>query len=317
MALKKKIENRLIDFLNDGLNLKTGVAIAVGFIAFLGLCAYGLSSSKNDITAGSVMVTTLSGNSGGSGVILTSDDTESKVLTNSHVCHVIENGGIVTGSAGTFIISSYKRSENHDLCLITVNANLHYNTKVASRPGIPYYEHASISGHPALMPNVITTGLFSGRKIIQVMMGFRQCTQDDMKNPNTAILCMLAGGIPEIKSYDSVLVSATIMPGSSGSGVYNENMELTGLAFAGSGDLGFAWTVPYEDLYNFIYSEEKTLHEQKPSTLMDLSGPSGEGKTSFDENAVIKKFQQICSSPDRDKAKNVCELITEDMVYRR
>jgi V8-like Glu-specific endopeptidase len=41
------------------------------------------------------------------------------------------------------------------------------------------------------------------------------------------------GGIPDIMQYDSTLVTATIMPGSSGSGVYNENKELAGVVFAG------------------------------------------------------------------------------------
>jgi len=64
------------------------------------------------------------------------------------------------------------------------------------------------------------------------------------------------------------LVTATIMPGSSGSGVFNEDMELSGLAFAGSGDLGYAWTVPYEDMMYFLNKELENLFETKtPDTI--------------------------------------------------
>jgi hypothetical protein len=105
------------------------------------------------------------------------------------------------------------------------------------------------------------------------------------------------------------LVTATISPGSSGSAVYNSDMELSGVVFAGSGDLGYAWTVPYEYVRGFLLKESKHIKYSKPSDLVNLS--SGKDKS----NEIMKKFEKICDSSLRAKVKHVCDLLQSNMVF--
>lgn len=313
MSLKNKIQNGINKAAEAILNSPKLLLAAIAILFFI---TYPFHMG-NDMVAGSVMVTNTTGNSGGTGVILDSSPTKSRVLTNSHVCKVVEKGGLVTGQAGTFLVSTYKHSQAHDICMITVDGDLRYNTKVAKSPPTAYYENATISGHPGLLPTVKTTGHFSGRKTIEVVTSFKKCTAEDGQDPGKAMFCLLLGGIPEIKRYDSTLVTATIMPGSSGSGVYNSNNELSGLAFAGSGNIGYAFTVPYEYLVNFINTEASTLTDLRPSPYVDLFGNDQDSskKSKTTETEIMEKARKVCSSPDAFKIKSVCDLVSRDLVY--
>lgn len=287
------------------------VAAAIA-ILLLSACATTAPKISNDIHSNSVKVTNVKGNHGGTGIVLRSSSTSSLVLTNAHVCGVVENGGIVSGKAGTFLVSGYKKSEQHDLCLIKVSANLGYNTIVASRPPNLYYERASISGHPALYPNVISKGKFSGKDIITILVGVRPCTPEDEQDPNKAMVCMFLGGIPIVKQFQSTLVSATIMPGSSGSGVYNSENELSGVAFAGQGSLGYAWTVPYEDMRNFLDNEQQTLPFKSPPNEVDLFGSQSDGRRAT--AAFMDRARRVCHTATREKIESVCALADIDIL---
>lgn len=302
------MNSRISKRLNIRLRLTFLTTLAV--LTVLYVCSF---SFKNDITNSSVMVTNIAGNSGGTGIILSSSETHSEILTNSHVCKVVEKGGLITGRAGSFMVASYAHSKVHDLCLVTVEGDLKAHTKVAQTAPTPYYENASISGHPALMPNVITNGHFSGHKVISVMKGITPCTDEQKRDPSTSFICSLIGGIPEITQYEARLVSATIMPGSSGSGVYNDNKELAGVAFAGSGDLGYAWVVPYESMKNFLNQESKTLQPQKPDNNVDVIG--GDNQRDTNETTMMEKLKEVCESSNRIKIKDTCRVVGQDMVY--
>lgn len=286
--------------------------MAVVSILLLSACATMAPPVKsNDVHLNSVKVTNIKGDHGGTGIILTSSDENSYVLTNAHVCGVVENGGMVSGNAGNFLVSGYKKSEHHDLCMIQVAANLGYNTVVASRPPNLYGEAATISGHPALYPNVISKGEYSGKDIIVILVGFKPCTEDQIQDPNSALFCALLGGIPILKQYQSTLVSATIMPGSSGSGVYNSNNELSGVVFAGAGNLGYAWTVPYEDMKNFLNEEHRTLKFEKPTNEVDLSGGQS---TDHRLEAFMDRIKRVCRTSSREKIEEICSLSDIDIL---
>jgi S1-C subfamily serine protease len=274
------------------------------------------TSPANDMIDSAVAITNMARNSGGTGIVIESNQTRSYVLTNSHVCRVIEAGGMVSGSAGAFMVSSYKHSLSHDLCMITVDGDLKVSTKLAAHGPTPYRSTAFIAGHPSLYPTIVTTGHFSGRETITVMTGIKACTTADFADPAKAIACLLMGGIPIVRSYDSVLVSATIMPGSSGSGVYNANKELSGVAFAGSGSLGYAWTVPFESVYNFLHKEQFELEAKKPTDLVNLFGNSGE-KKNLDEAVFLKKLKEACSGPRKNEIRDLCALADMDMVWSK
>lgn len=207
--------------------------------------------------------------SGGTGVILRSAPSRSDILTNNHVCELIKNGGVViTDDDRKHAVIDYKQSTDHDLCLIGVNEDLHVVTQVAEKAPEKYSE-AIVSGHPTLLPTIITYGHFSAKRLVQIMIGSRACTQEELEGPN-GLICILLGGVPVVKSFEAQVVSATIQPGSSGSAVYNSDGELSGLVFAGSGDLGYGLIVPYEYVYNFLYKESKHIEAKVPNTMINV-----------------------------------------------
>jgi S1-C subfamily serine protease len=223
----------------------------------------------------SVRITNMAKNSGGSGVILSSGYNESVILTNRHVCKLAENGGYVLREDKEYMIAAIKPATSHDMCEVKVNANLEVNTKVASNPPRKYSD-ATISGHPLLYPHVLTKGSFSGHIEIQIMVDVRECTDKELqkirknKDFGKFMMCMMFG-MPVIETYDSQLVSATILPGSSGSAVFDENGEIAGLAFASSSrELSYALIVPQQYVYKFVNEEAPKLEWQKVSYKRDL-----------------------------------------------
>jgi S1-C subfamily serine protease len=276
-------------------------------------CASVQQSSQGDIHESAVIITNIAQHHGGTGIVLRSSQSSSLVLTNSHVCKVVENGGLVSGTAGKFMVSAYKHSQKNDLCLLKVEGDLKANTIVAKNAPVPYRSSAIVSGHPALMPNIITRGHFSGRQVIPIMVGIKPCTADDANDPSKGLACMLIGGIPLIREFDSVLVSATIMPGSSGSGVYNSKNELSGVVFAGAGELGYGWTVPYQSLQDFLYSEAGTLSYKLPNNIVDIFGQSqGRNQT---EEVLFQRLHKVCASTDREKLSAICEATKTDATW--
>lgn len=217
-----------------------------------------------------VAITSPSERSGGTGVILASTPAESYILTNNHVCHVVVNGGIVkTDNDKKYEVVSYRPSAMHDLCLITVKADLGVTTAIADKAP-ELYEDASIAGHPNLFPSVITHGHFSKHERGDVVIGTRECTEEE-KRSGAAMFCMFMGGIPVVKSYEMQLVTATIMAGSSGSAVYNSRGQLSGLVFAGQGDLGYAFIVPYEYVAGFLNDEVEHVIPLFPNTTRSIA----------------------------------------------
>jgi len=254
---------------------------------------------------------------GGTGVILESSETESKVLTNGHVCRVVENGGVVvTDNGSQHSVTGYKRSQDHDLCIITVAADLGVNTQIASDAPEPY-STATISGHPSLLPTVVTTGHFSGHLIVDVLTEITPCTEEDLKK-NT-LMCIFFGGIPKVTSYEAQLVTATIQPGSSGSAVYNSNGEIAGLVFAGSGELGYAVIVPYEFVANFVLSEEKTTPYIRPQTTIALGVSKKEESKDGRRPRSYEEISHDCLSKPEAKENpdisKICKLFSRDMIF--
>lgn len=296
-----------------------GKVLAVASVLLIINCLYVRLSHRgntdNDIVASSAMITNMAGTSGGTGVILSSGNTESKILTNAHVCRVAENGGIVSANGQSFLAISFRKSLLHDLCVITVGGNFGVNTRVADRGPAAYREQAQISGHPALYPNVVTTGYFSGRKNIPIMVGVRPCGEDDWHS-DAGALCFFAGGIPVVRMYDSRLVTATIMPGSSGSGVYNSENKLSGLVFAGRGDLGYAWTVPYEFVRNFVDKEQYTLESVSANKEMDQSQLLNTSQRKLpSEGEIIHRLREKCRTDERSKYAVICEAVENDNTW--
>jgi S1-C subfamily serine protease len=253
------------------------------------------------------MITNLKGNSGGTGVIVKSTSNESEVLTNAHVCEVVKNGGMVTTDLKRAVVTSYRVSQIHDLCLITVKSDLHVNTKIATSPP-ETYSSAAVSGHPALLPTIVTRGHFGDHEVITIMTGMRQCTEEDA-NSELGILCMILGGIPIVKNFEAQIVSSTIMPGSSGSAVFNSNGEIAGMVFAGSNILSYGHIVPQEYVQYFIEKEVQGLKVQTPDMKVDI-------KSLLSPRA---KLIEVCNSgknnENYEKVASYCKYVQMDLIY--
>ncbi len=196
----------------------------------------------------SVRIFNMEETGGGSGVIYKSYETFSEILTNKHVCLLVKKGGYVVTQTEKMLAHAIMPYPHHDLCMVLVRKNLKINTYISKMPPT-LFTKSYTSGHPALLPHVLTQGHFSEHQIIRVMVGFRPCTSKErMNNP---LPCMF-GGKPITKVYESQLSTGTILPGSSGSAVFNEKGKIAGLVFASkSSELSYAYLVPHSFLLDF------------------------------------------------------------------
>lgn len=305
--MKQLIQNlirdiREADFKNPVVLATTIVFLSIPIV--LSVAAYKLGSiKKHDIRAATVKITNRSKTHGGSGVAILSNKQGSWILTNAHVCALVKKGGIITSIHGDSQATSVIESRRSDLCLISIGQQIEHVVNVAEQAP-NFYEPAVVSGHPALMPNVISTGHFSGRQVIQVMIGIRPCNEED-KRSSLGLACIIFGGIPVVKNFESILVTATIMPGSSGSGVYNSKEELSGLVFAGSQGFGYGWIVPYDQVLNFLYNE---VHSTTPLPVDQLVSFSNDS-----EESMLDRMESACNSASNKEAviKQFCD------VYKR
>lgn len=269
-----------MDYIDNVIKHVIGFAIVGVLTVSIFALQYSNKPSIKDFAKATVMIT--GGDHGGTGVILSSSDKSSEILTNRHVCDILVEGGIVTADSGKqYPVQSYKRSNQHDMCLVKVAANLGVYTKVAESAPVPY-EEVTISGHPSLYPTIITKGYYSQKYSAIINSGVQKCTEQDLRSSN-ALLCIMFGGLPILKKYDTQVVSATIKGGSSGSAVYNSNGELTNLAFAGAEGLSYALTVPFEYIKAFLDKESKILPEETPNntTVFSVSSNSGDDSTTI------------------------------------
>ncbi len=263
----------------------------IGLAAVIAIALIGYSAIKKhadlpetltDYANKSVKVLALNLQSGGTGSILTSGPAGTQILTNKHVCQLIQVGGVVrTESDVDYPVISFRVYSKHDLCVININKDLN-NSIVLAKNEPKLFDGALVSGHPALLPTIITVGHFSHTQIIQIMIDSKAC--DGTEKGDEALMCMFMGAKPVLKSLEAQATSALIMPGSSGSAVYNSHGELAGVVFAGSQGLSYSFIVPYKYVKDFVthlssYPLQTPNAKQKP--------------TSFFNNYL--KYKTVCS----------------------
>lgn len=236
------------------------------------LTSGSINKTSNSPKDNTVMITNLKGNSGGTGVVLFSNPTKSVILTNRHVCGLAKQTAIVHSPlGGDATVVSYRTYGKHDLCVITVFADLHAHADISETPPKPG-DRVMVSGHPHLLPRSETFGSISGRHTIGVMDGSRPCTDEDRANPQLGFFCAVFGILPTAHMYESQSASAFISPGNSGSQVINEDNKIVGLVFAGGGDPSWAELVPHEYIIGFMDELHKSPNtdEQYPDSNIDI-----------------------------------------------
>jgi hypothetical protein len=110
---------------------------------------------------------------------------------------------------------------------------------------------------------------------------------------------------------DARVVSNLIQPGSSGSGVFNQQGELIGVVFAGaSRDFSFGFIVPQEYVLDFV----KTAHNLAWVAV----------GTPVDDNGVLGRVfnfekckDSILDTPKYAKIKKFCKSINDNMIWSK
>jgi S1-C subfamily serine protease len=214
---------------------------------------YFKPTSNKDMFKVTVEVTNFESTSGGTGSILHSSKYGSEILTNKHVCHLIEHGGLVDPPSHVkILVQDYKEDAEHDLCLIHVAEDLHINLKISDKaPELG--DDIVVAGNPSLLPTVITRGHLSEGMVIPIQDGDRPCNDEDKKDPQGALICAMNNDqLPVIIYREAQLITATIMPGSSGSPVFSSKGEIIGVVFAGQQSLSYGLIVPIEAVWHFM-----------------------------------------------------------------
>jgi len=222
---------------------------------------YFRPKTTKDFMKVSVKVLNSAGNSGGSGLILSSGQGGSIILTNKHVCNATKGGVIETPGHLTHRIHYLKIDPSHDLCLIGIDADLGIDVKIANKaPEVG--DKSIVVGHPALLPVIVTEGHFSEHMIVTLIESYKDCETADYLDLLLARTCLSSGKIPQFVTREGHLVSSLIMPGSSGSPVFNDSGELAGVIFAGQGSLSFGIAVPLESIWQFIKKQRSMMWQE-------------------------------------------------------
>lgn len=267
-----------------------------------------LPKTVEELKETSVRIYNLEMNSGGTGSIFKSYDNATHILTNKHICRLIEPGGIVDYKGKQYLVTHYKKFQQHDLCLIRIASNLGVNLRIAQTIN-KVSSKAIVSGHPSLLPHIATVGHLSEREDIQLIVGIKQCTKEDYANdPDT---CIFFGGMPVIETLDSQLISNLIKPGNSGSAVFNDKGEVIGVVFAGSGrDFSYGYIVPQIYLYYFLENAHR-FEWVKVGTPVDDQGMSDRVF-----NFKFEKCENQLESQS-DKVKNICKRVLNNLIWRK
>jgi S1-C subfamily serine protease len=300
----QRINQFVLDFINKYSNKIVGALAAVIVISAVYLFTVYQSVistplSVEEFARTSVKITNLAQNSGGSGSVYRSTVAGSYILTNQHVCEIVKRGGFVLYGGSSHLVQSYQVYNKHDLCLVKISSDLGVNTKIADE--MPRtYARAHISGHPALLPHVLTEGNFSGTDIISVIIGVKRCTGDEP--PSMIPYCIFMGGIPIVRKYESQLVTGTILPGSSGSAVFNSSGEISGVVFAGrSRELSYAFIVPYSYVRDFLRTVQN-IPVVNIDYLVSL------------ESEVLEEEAFSCGSVDVNSVK-ICAQMPSNLIW--
>ena len=266
--------------------------------------------SIEDLKQTSVRILNLEMNSGGTGSILASYKEASHILTNKHVCRLIEPGGKVDYNGRILDITHYKKFQDHDLCLVRVATDLGITLQVADSLA-KVSNKAIVSGHPSLLPHIMTIGHLSERMDIELLVGLKKCNKQDMKDDPQS--CLWFGGKPIIKTLDAQLVSNLIKPGNSGSAVFNSKGEVIGVVFAGSGrDFSYGFIVP--QIYLLYFTQNAHRFD-----WVKVGTPVKEDEEILDRVFDYEKCQEVRYNQDKklSKIKTICKNIRDNLIWSK
>ncbi len=237
---------------------KVLLSFSVGFIRGLALLAvlgfmmvkapqYHADYIRNKVGSQVFMITNKAGNSGGTGFEVRAKSGKVFTLTNSHVCGLQNEKGIVWASSATMRkipLHVIEKSDITDLCLLTpVGASKGLELADSVEIG----EQIGLVGHPRLMPITLSKGELIGYAQVEVLAEQMPCEKEGgmyhTVNTSWGPVCL--------EIIKAGLTNVPALGGNSGSPVVNINGNVVAVLFAGS-DANWGVVVSLADIRDFL-----------------------------------------------------------------
>lgn len=234
-------------------------SIILGFLALfaVGYAVYPTESTQEmifrKVSEQTLLLTDADGvKGGGTGFAVRTPSGHVYTLTNAHICHLASAGGSLRATSkegGTMYLHVLGIAKDRDLCVVSAfpgKQGLELATSL--REGQTIY----VVGHPHLLPNTPSSGLYTYRDFIQ-LLDPSSSTEDECESAEGSWKQFQTFFGPLsvcVQSREAGFTDARTYPGNSGSAVTNSNGDVVGVIFAGDGVLGYF--VPRDLVEDFL-----------------------------------------------------------------
>ncbi len=195
---------------------------------------------------------------GGTGFAIKGMSGKTYILTNRHICRSSKSGFLkAIYGKDTFIVKVIKESESNDLCIVEAPDSVRTGLRLAR--SVKLGERAYAVGHPLLEAITVTEGELSSYMSIPMQIG-ENVTPDECKPPYNRIIDVsdnpfaLIAGVWNVCIEDIQCNSSTIpiLPGNSGSPVFNIWGNVIGVVFAATESGVHSYIVPLVVVMEFL-----------------------------------------------------------------
>lgn len=193
------------------------------------------------------MITNEEGNSGGTGFEVRAKSGKVYTMTNSHVCGLQDEHGIVWASSATMRkipLHVIEKSVNTDLCILTAVGD---SKGLQLADSVEIGEQIGLVGHPRLMPITLSKGELIGYAQVQVLAEQTTCE----KEVGMYHTVMSDWGPVCLEILKAGLTNVPALGGNSGSPVVNIQGDVVAVLFAGS-DANWGTVVSLSDIKEFL-----------------------------------------------------------------
>ena len=196
--------------------------------------------------------------SGGTGFAVKTAKGKTVTVSNAHVCAVADNGKVAArwDNGRYTILDVLEVDEKHDLCLMSGLPGEIEGFDLAWQD-VDINDPIYVIGHPLLYPNTYSEGLVRERLglFLTLIIAPKDREECESQKLEYREYKSLFGTVAVCgQTFDSFGTSVRIMPGNSGSPVFNFKGEVVGVVFAGDTRTGDGSYVPLEYLERLLAS---------------------------------------------------------------